>query len=220
MNEDANQNVNSNEPTNSNTDNGNQNQNTNSGADNQNTNQNTNQQQSFSQADLNRVGAQEKANGKRAMLKELGFENEDAAKSAMAQFKAWQDSQKTEEQKTAEKLKNAAQAQSVAEQRAEAAERKLEILKANGNPKFIDDIMVLVSARINDKTDFNEALKSVQTAYPSFFNESSEGNNDTGTGSGMSHRRQNSQPGTEGIGARLAKNRTKATSAKNPYFNN
>lgn len=179
---------------------------------------NNNSSNTFTQADLNRIGAQEKANGKKAILKELGFTDEASAKDAMKQFKAWQDSQKTEEQKTAEKIQNATNAQNLAEQRADKAEKKLEIIKAKGNPDCIDDIMVLVSARINDTTDFNAALKAVQTAYPNFFDQSSGNNPDNGTGGGLNHQRQQSG-NSGGIGARLAQNRAKSTS-KNPYFNN
>lgn len=181
------------------------------------TNTDTNTQ-TFSQEDLNRIGAQEKAAGKRSILKELGFEDEKAAKDAITKYNEWKASQQTEAEKQQEKLTAATNAQSAAEARAVLAENKLEILKAGGNAASVDDIMAMVSVRVNDKTDFKAALEAVKKAYPNFFGVSDSGS-DTGTGGGLNRQSNNKGKTAEGIGARLAQNRIKTSTAKNPYFN-
>ena len=194
----------------------------NSGSDSSDNAGNQNQQQNsgatFSQADLNRIGAQEKANGKKSMLKELGFEDEKSAKEAMTKFKEWQASQKSEAEKIQDKINAATTAQTAAETRAQAAENKLEIIKAGGNAKFVDDIMALISVRVNDSTDFAKALEAVKKDHPSFFG-TDLNSGDSGTGGGLNRQNNNKNKPEEGIGKRLAQNRVKSNSAKNPYFN-
>lgn len=175
--------------------------------------------QTFTQADLNRIGAQEKAAGKKSILKELGFEDEKTAKDAITKYNEWKASQQTEAEKNQEKLTAATNAQSAAEARATLAENKLEIMKAGGNATSVDDIMAMISVRVNDKTDFNTALEAVKKAYPNFFGENSGSNTDNGTGGGLNRQNNNKSKSAEGIGTRLAQNRIKNNTVKNPYFN-
>lgn len=189
------------------------------GADNSTQNQGANSQaQTFTQADLNRIGAQEKAAGKNSILKALGFEDEKSAKDAITAYNTWKASQQTEAEKTQEKLTAATNAQSAAEARAALAENKLEIMKAGGNASSVDDIMAMVSVRVNDKTDFKAALEDVKKSYPNFFG-SSDSNSDNGTGGGLNRQNNNKGKTAEGIGTRLAQNRIKNNTVKNPYFN-
>lgn len=176
------------------------------------------QAQTFTQADLNRIGAQEKAAGKNSILKALGFEDEKSAKDAITKYNEWKASQQTEAEKQQEKLTAATNAQSAAEARATLAENKLEIMKAGGNASSVDDIMAMVSVRVNDKTDFKTALEDVKKSYPNFFG-SSDSNSDNGTGGGLNRQNNNKGKTAEGIGARLAQNRIKNNTVKNSYFN-
>ena len=185
---------------------------------NQNSNNNSDIDQTFTQADLNRVGAQEKAAGKKSILKELGFEDEKSAKDAITKYNEWKASQQTEAEKTQEKLNAATNAQSAAEARALLAENKLEIMKAGGVAASVDDIMAMISVRVNDKTDFKAALEDVKKAYPNFFG-TSDSNSDNGTGGGLNRQNNNKGKPAEDIGTRLAKNRLKNNTTKNPYFN-
>lgn len=174
--------------------------------------------QTFTQADLNRIGAQEKAAGKKSILKDLGFKDEKSAKEAITKYNEWLASQKTEAEKNQEKLDAATNAQSAAEARALLAENKLEIMKAGGNATSVDDIMAMISVRMNDKTDFNAALEAVKKAYPNFF-AGSASDSDNGTGGGLNRQNNNKGKTAEGIGTRLAQNRIKNNTTKNPYFN-
>lgn len=195
-----------------------QNTNGNSAAGDQNQQNQNNSGATFSQDDLNRVGAKEKANGRKSILKELGFDDEKSAKDAMTKFKEWQASQQSEAEKIQNKINQAESSKTAAEQRAQAAESKLEIIKAGGNAKFVDDIMALVNIRVNDSTDFDKALESVKKDHPSFFG--AENSGDSGTGGSLNRQNNNRNNQTQGIGERLAKDRLKNTPAKNPYFNN
>lgn len=181
-------------------------------------NQSQNSGATFSQADLNRIGAQEKANGKKSILKELGFEDEKSAKEAITKYNEWMASQKTEAEKQQEKLNAATQAQTAAEARAVLAENKLEIMKAGGIAASVDDIMAMISVRVNDKTDFKAALEDVKKAYPAFFG-ASDGSGDSGTGGSLNRQTNNKGKPAEDIGSRLAKNKLKNNATKNPYFN-
>ncbi len=174
--------------------------------------------QTFTQADLNRIGAQEKAAGKKSILKELGFKDEQSAKDAITAYNTWKASQQTEAEKTQEKLNAATNAQSAAEARAALAENKLEIMKAGGNASSVDDIMAMISVRVNDTTDFKAALEDVKKAYPNFFG-STDSNSDTGTGGGLNRQNNNKGKTADGIGARLAQSKIKNSPVKNPYFN-
>lgn len=180
-------------------------------------NTNNNSGATFSQADLNRIGAQEKANGKKSILKEWGFEDEKSAKEAITKFKEWQASQQSEAEKVQAKINAADTAKAAAETRAQAAENKLEIIKAGGNASMVDDIMALVTIRTNDSTDFKTALEAVKKDHPSFFG---TGSGDSGTGGGLNRQNNNKNSPGQGLGARLAQNRLKNTPTKNPYFNN
>lgn len=196
-----------------------QNTNGNSAAGNQNQQNQNNSGATFSQADLNRIGAQEKANGKKSILKEWGFEDEKSAKDALTKFKEWQASQQSEAEKIQAKINAADTAKTAAEARAQAAESKLDIIKAGGNAQFVDDIMALVSIRVNDSTDFKAALEAVKKDHPGFFDANSN-SGDSGTGGSLNRQNNNRNNQTQGIGERLAKDRLKNTPAKNPYFNN
>ena len=170
---------------------GNTNPQNNNGTGDQNQNQSG---ATFSQADLNRIGAQEKANGKKSMLKELGFEDEQSAKDAIAAYNKYLESQQSEAEKAQAALNTAAKAQATAESRATLAEHKCSILMEQGNPKYVDDIMALTNARINDTRDFDAALKSVKEDFPSFFTtEISSG--DTGTGGNTNPKKATNKEG-------------------------
>lgn len=82
----------------------------------------------FTQSDLNRIGAQEKANGKKSMLKELGFDDEQTAKDAIAKYNEYIKSQQTEVEQAQAALATATKAQTEAESKAALAERRCSIL--------------------------------------------------------------------------------------------
>lgn len=170
----------------------------------------------FTQEDINRIAAKEKAEGRRALLKELGIEDTEDSRNAIKNYLAQQESQKSDLQKANERASKAEKAKADAEDRALAIQRKYDALAAGAKADTIDDLMALASIKVNDKTDFKSALEQVKKAYPVFFNEPSQ----TGTvGTGRSTNPARNTNGHQmSMGERLAKSRMGDTQAENPFF--
>ena len=169
-------------------------------------------EKTFTQAEVNRMMAAEKRQGRASVLNELGIDAKD--KDALAKLKQLIDDNKTEGQKQSERLKELETTLSTAEQRAQKAEYKLAVLTMGCNPIYVDDVLTLAQSRVTDTVDFEAALKDVKTKFPAFFSST-----DPGTGNSQSHGRndgKDTKPGS--YGARLAANRPKAS--KSTYFNN
>lgn len=170
----------------------------------------------FTQEDINRIAAKEKAEGRRALLKELGIEDTEDSRNAIKNYLAQQESQKSDLQKANDRASKAEKAKADAEANALTIQRKYDALAAGAKADTIDDLMALASTKINDKTDFKSALEQVKKAYPVFFNESSQ----TGTvGTGRSTNPARNTNGHQmSMGERLAKSRMGDTQAENPFF--
>lgn len=170
------------------------------------------QAKTFTQEEVNRMLANEKRQGRQSVLKALGLDPND--KYAEKKAKAILDGQKTKEEKDAEALKAEQEARSNAEAKAAAAEHKLTALTNGCKKDYIDEVIALASAKVDETTDFETALKAVKEKCPAFFDEG-----DPGTGGGQGHRRnpKDEKPGS--FGARLAQSVVSANTKKNPYFN-
>ena len=179
------------------------------------TNTATEDDKKFTQADLNRIGATEKASGKRAVLKALGFETEEDALAFINTAREDANAKKTETERAAETLVNEQKKSAAAEARASELENKLSILKAGGNPANVDDLAVLVASRIKDDVTFDQALEEVKKNYPSLF-----GIIETGSGTGTGGTRPHTQSKDKGdnIGARLGKARRESQKTEVDFF--
>lgn len=172
------------------------------------------QTKTFTQEEVNRMLANEKRQGRQAALKALGLDPND--KDAEKKAKAILDTQKTQAERDAEALTTEKNARAEAEAKALAAERKLAVLTTGCKAEFVEEVFALASAKVNDSTDFEAALKAVKEKCPAFFDD----DNDPGTGGGQGHRRQKQgeKPGSRG--AALAQSVISSNPTKNPYFNN
>lgn len=175
----------------------------------------------FTQEDLNRIGAREKAEGRRALLKELGIEDTEDARQAVQNFLKQQESQKTEAQKAAERAAKAEKEKADAEAKASESQQKLEALMAKANPDTLDDLIVLTRAKVNDKTDFKAALEIVKSTYPGFFTDVqvSESTQKKAVGTGGSTNPPKGAASKMSMGERLAKNKLEAAPKESPFFN-
>lgn len=168
----------------------------------------------FTQEEVNAMMAKEKNQGKLAILKELGVEDSKTAKEALAKYKEYLDSQKTEAQKLAEDLKVQQEAKASAEQKATLLERKFEAVALGAPANAVEDIVTLASTKVTDTKDFKTALEEVKAAYPQLF-ETSSGNTGNNVGS--------KKIGGNGIGSfgkKIAESASKAQSSGNGYFTN
>lgn len=169
----------------------------------------------FTQDEVNRMMSSEKKQGRQAVLKALGLDPND--KDAEKKAKAILDAQKTDSEKAAEALKTAQTAQSEAEQRAIAAERKVQVLEYGCKREFIEEVTALAAVKVTDTVTFEEAVKAVKGKCATFFEEEEP---DQGTGSGAGHKRKNNDTKPGSLGERLAKSVVSGNTQKNPYFKN
>lgn len=123
----------------------------------------------FTQDDLDRIAAKEKAQGQRAgarqaledLAKELGFTNPDDVKAFVAAARQAEDAKKTEDEKRAEELArreqelNAREAAAVARERAAIRTSVLAQLGATGTD--LEDALALLERDLRDTPDADEA---------------------------------------------------------------
>jgi hypothetical protein len=181
-------------------------------------NKGSKEDKTFTQAELNAIAKKEKEAGKKAILKELGFEDIKSVKEGLEELRKWQDSQKTEAEKAAAALKAQEKAAAEAQKKLELAEAKLTAIKMGVNPAYVDDVVALSMLKVSDEKDLATVLEEMKKTYPNFFSEEEPGQEDKGTGSKLGGKKGKVE--VEGIGERLAKKQGAAIAAvkKNPYF--
>ena len=144
-------------------------------------------------------------------------------------FKAFIESQKTDDQKAAEKETENQTKINEAEQRAIVAEAKAEAMTLGVKPQFVEDIVTLALAKMTDDSDLKTIIGEFKTKYPVWFGESEEDDKSgkdngkgkvgqKGTGSSINNSgKDNKGEETKGIGARLAAQR-KSGNKKSSYW--
>lgn len=90
------------------------------------------------------------------------------SKEDLEAFNNWKESQKTDEEKRSEALKNAETKVKEAEGRALLAETKVTCLSKGVNPKAIDDVVILAKSMVSDDVTIEQAIDKVIEKYPSF----------------------------------------------------
>lgn len=181
----------------------------------------------FTQDQVTRMMTREKNQGRNAALKELGIDPKDS--KAIAMVKALIDSQKTDEQKAAEKESENQNKVNEAEQRAQVAEAKAEAMMLGVKTQYVDDVVTLALAKMTEDSDLKTIIGEFKTKYPVWFGEaSSEDDKDKdknkgkagqrGTGSSVKTSKEDNKGKEEkGLGARLAAQR-KTGGKKSSYW--
>ena len=199
-------------------------QNSNQQNSNQN-NQNSNGgagEKTYTQAQVNVMLANEKRQGKQAILRALGIKDVNEGKSKMQQQQQTNQQQLDEENQAAQLLSNARQAQINAEARAQAAERKLSVLKAGVRPEFVDDVVYIATGKATDAEDFEAVVTTMKETHSFYFVQDNNSNqNNNGTGGNANFKKQQQQQEQAGaLGKRLAEQRMKAVENKVKFFDN
>ena len=96
------------------------------------------------------------------------------SKEEMDAFHKWQDSQKTAEQLSAEKISAAESRAAEAEKKAAAAEAKAYAYSKGVNAGAVDDVIALAIPKVDDNTTMEKAIEAVIAKYPSFCSAKSE----------------------------------------------
>lgn len=173
----------------------------------------------FTQEQVNKMMTREKNQGRNAVLRELGIDPKDS--KAIAMVKAIIDSQKTEEEKAAEKDSQTQQQLREASEKALKAECKAEAMALGAKREFVDDIVVLVMAKYEEGAEIGTLIGEIKTKYKTFFGVDEEENNSTGKkGTGSSLKKDKGKGKGEeikGLGGRLAAQRV-GTAKKTSNF--
>lgn len=187
----------------------------------------TKSEKTFTQAQVNKMMAKEKNQGRNAVYNELGIDPKDTKTVNM--FKAFVESQKTDEQKAAEKQTEDQAKLNDAEQRALFAEAKAEAMMLGVKSQYVEDVVTLALAKMTEDSDLKTIIGEFKTKYPVWFGESSEGKKDDkgkskekagqkGTGSSVKTTEKDKKgEEVKGLGARLAAQR-KTGSKKSSYW--
>lgn len=182
----------------------------------------------FTQEQVTRMMTREKNQGRNAAYKELGIDPKDSKMVNM--FKAFVESQKTDEQKAAEKESENQTKMNEAEQRAQVAEAKAEAMMLGVKTQYVDDVVTLALAKMTEDSDLKTIIGEFKTKYPVWFGESSEEDDKNknkekgktgqkGTGSSIKNSDKEKKGEEKGLGARLAAQR-KSGSKKSSYWGN
>ena len=121
----------------------------------------------FSQDDVTRMMTREKQQGRNAVFNELGIDPNDTKTIEMV--KAVMAAQKQDEEPPVAPSADLIEAQ----HRADVAEAKAEAMMLGAQPKFVDDIVTLATAKLqdSDETDFKTVISQIKEKYPVWFGE-------------------------------------------------
>ena len=175
----------------------------------------------FSQSEVSNMMTKEKNEGKRSILKALGFKSEDEAKEAIEKYNKYLEDQKSEADKQKEALDKANNEKTEALKRAKAAEDKVACYNSGIITEYIDDVLAIASTKVSDEKDLVTVLKEMKEdkKYKSFFEKDPSSGTKHGTGSNPGH--GGSEDKKEDLGKRLAEQRRNSNNAaqKSSYFN-
>lgn len=104
------------------------------------------------------------------------------SKEEMDAFRKWQDSQKTAEQLSQEKISAAENGKAEAEKRAAEAEAKCLAFSKGVSNEAVEDVIALAMNKVDDNTPIDKAIDAVIAKYPSFCSAKSEAPNGITTG--------------------------------------
>lgn len=132
------------------------------------------EEKTFTQADVDKLIKERLAREKKGQ----------PSKEDLKAFKEWQDNQKTNEEKNAEKITAAETKVKEAEAKATALEAKVSALSKGVKADSVDDVVTLAKAMVDDDTTIDKAIDKVLKKYPSFKGEQSNKGFKVGSGGG------------------------------------
>ena len=184
-------------------------------------------EKTFTREQVNKMMTKEKNQGRNSVYKELGINPKDT--KAIAMVKALIDSQKSDEEKAAEKESENESKITEAEQRAAFAEAKAEAMMLGVKTQYVEDVVTLALAKMTEDSDLKTIIGEFKTKYPVWFGESEDDDKDDkkgkagqkGTGSSIKNvEKTKKNEETKGLGARLAAQRKTSANKKSYWGNN
>lgn len=128
----------------------------------------TEQARTFSQEEVNGLVAKESKKAQEQIFKSLGFEDIKSAKEGFEKLKTWEDSQKSESEKSAEALNAKEQELAKALSDNKTLSAQLSALKQGVNADSVDDVIALSERLVSDEVSIDDAIKQILTKYPQF----------------------------------------------------
>jgi len=125
-------------------------------------------EKTFTQEDVNNLIAKESKKAQEKLLKQLGIDDFKNAKEGLQKFREWQESQKTEAEKQAERLQALEQEKGTLAEENATLKAQLSALKAGVNAESVEDVVVLAKNLVNDDVDMDAAIQKVLEKYPHF----------------------------------------------------
>lgn len=199
----------------------NNNNNDNGNGENENQSSNNSGEKTFTQSQVNDMMAKEKNEGRRAMLKSLGFKNEEDAKKAIEGFNAFMKLQKSEQEINKDDVEKAKSDVAESELRAQNAENKLSCYEAGVNKDCIDDVLAIARTKVTENKSLDDVLKEMKkdNKYSTFFSSSNQGNKGgTGSQPGHSGGSGDSKPGSYGKSLAERASGSSKTETKSNFF--
>lgn len=174
----------------------------------------------FSQSQVTRMMTREKKQGRDAAYREMGIDPKD--KKMVSMFKAFIESQKSDDQKAAEAENQRNEELDKANQRALLAEAKAEAMMAGVKKQYVDDAVSLAMSKMNDDNDLASIFEEFKTKYSIWFGKSEEDDEDAGKKKGQRGTGSTVKSNGEGkvgkskvsLGERLAAQRKASTNKK------
>lgn len=127
-----------------------------------------NEEKIFKQEDVNNIVAKEVKTNQERLLKELGIDDFENAKDGLKKFREWQEEQKTEKEKTEEKITALSDENTSYKKQNEDLKAEIEALKQGVRSESVNDVILLANNQVNDEVTIEEAIKNVLEKYPQF----------------------------------------------------
>jgi hypothetical protein len=128
----------------------------------------------FTQEDVNNIAAKEARKAQEKLFKELGIEDFENAKDGFKKFQEWQEAQKTDAEKQAEKLQNLEKESLQDKETISSLTAQVSAMKAGVNAEFVEDVVALAQLQVTEDVTIDDAIKKVTEKYPHFLGEGSE----------------------------------------------
>lgn len=131
-------------------------------------------EKTFTQDDVDNLIKRESSKQQEKLLKQLGIDDFDSAKEGMKKFQEWQDAQKTEQEKQAEKLQQLESDYSSTNEENTILKAQISAMKAGVIAESVEDVVVLAKTLVTDDVDMDAAIKQVVDKYPQFAQQEQE----------------------------------------------
>lgn len=161
----------------------------------------------FTQDDLNRIVVNEKDRAARKVLRDLGFEDMQAALQALEGYRGLEESNTSDIEKATKAREKAEKELSETKGKLEQFEQRIELLSAGVKADKLAEANALIQLKVSDDTTYQQAIDKVKEEFPDLFGISEP--NRTGSAGNPPKDPHPKNKGFSGIGKRLAEEKLK-----------